>query len=121
MTSLGSVVVATQDYVAQYPDPITVSEGDRVRVDREDDEFRSWWWCVAEDGRAGWVPGDLLEPAPAPGSTARLRTDYTARELSVRRGTPLAALEERAGWLFVRAPNGATGWLPTSHTMSGST
>lgn len=27
------------DYVAQYPDPLRVRAGEKVRIDREDDEY----------------------------------------------------------------------------------
>ena len=61
---------AARDYVAQYPNPIEVSAGAIVRVDREDADSPGWWWCVAADGRAGWAPGHLLEPFPAAGKPA---------------------------------------------------
>src|SRR5689334_8125273 len=109
--------VATTDYVAQYADPITVTLGTEVRVERDDPEFPGWWWCVAPDGRAGWVPAELLAPPPAPGGASCLMADYTARELTIRRGTSLMVLEERAGWLFVQAPDGTAGWVPRSHVM----
>jgi len=113
----GGPVVVTRDYVAQYSDPITVAAGATVRVERDDPEFPGWWWCVAEDGRAGWVHTDLLAPSPAGGAVAHLRADYTARELTVHRGTCVTVLDDRAGWLFVSAPDGATGWMPATHVM----
>lgn len=113
------VGIATTDYVAQYSDPITVTSGAEVRVEHEDDEWPGWWWCVAGDGRGGWVPRELLAPPPAPGSVSRVGAGYTARELTVRQGTRLEMLEARAGWLFVRDPGGATGWVPASHVAAG--
>ena len=80
-------VVVTRDYVAQYADPITVRANTVVRVEREDPEFRDWWWCVAPDGRAGWVHVDLLTPTPLPGSEARVRVVYSARELTIQRAS----------------------------------
>jgi hypothetical protein len=111
----GRRAVVLREYVAQYPDPITVVAGAVVRVEKDDPEFPGWWWCVAEDGRAGWVHSELLTPSPAPGSSARLRVDYTARELTVQRAMRLTVLDERGGWLYVSAPDGATGWVPASH------
>lgn len=109
-------VHVVRDFHAQYTDPIAVEAGDPVRVGREDDEFPGWWWCTAPDGRAGWVPGEILEPAPAPGATVRARAAYTARELTVRQGEVLLVHEERGGWLFVRNQSGAAGWVPVAHT-----
>lgn len=109
--------IVCRDYVAQYPDPIVVCANAIVRVEREDPEFRDWWWCVAEDGRAGWVHAELLIPPPTPDATVRVRTDYSARELTVERGTPLVILDERSDWVLARTLDGTTGWLPASHVM----
>jgi len=106
---------AARDYAAQYPDPIDVPAGASVRVERPDEENPSWWWCVADDGRAGWVPGTILDPAPTPGASARVQRSYSARELSVTQGEPLVVLEEFADWLLVRNTAGTRGWVPASH------
>jgi len=106
---------AARDYTAQYPDPIDVPAGASVRVERPDEENPLWWWCVADDGRAGWVPKTILDPAPTPGATVHLRQSYSARELSVTQGEPLIVLQEFAGWLLVRNTAGARGWVPASH------
>jgi SH3-like domain-containing protein len=101
-------------YDAAYPDPIAVQAGDVVAVEREDDEYRGWWWCVAADGRAGWVPGALLAPAPTPGARVSAVADYSARELSVVAGAVVTWLETRDGWVRVRTAGGAEGWIPSS-------
>lgn len=107
--------VMARAYVAQYVDPISVQRGEVVRVEREDPELPGWWWCEAADGRGGWVPGELLLPTAAAGVRARLSADYTARELTVESGTTVEVLEERVGWLFVRAEGVAPGWVPLTH------
>ncbi len=114
-------VVVLHDYVAQYPNPITAVAGALVRVEKDDPDFPGWWWCVANDGRAGWVHAEFLMPPPAPGGSARLRADYTARELTVQQGTRLTVLDERGGWLYVVAPDGAIGWVPGSHVRRDDT
>ena len=105
-------VDATRDYQAQYADPIDVPAGALVRVERADEENSAWWWCVAADGRAGWVPAVLLDPPPAAQGHARVRETYTARELSVTRGDSLTIVREHAGWAFVRNRAEAEGWVP---------
>lgn len=107
-------LIAT-DYVAQYADPIDVEAGAVVRVEHEDPQFPGWWWCCAPDGRCGWVPSTLLDPTPRPGTAARLRQDYSARELSVQQGEQVSILSEHAGWLFVRTATGVSGWIPANH------
>jgi SH3-like domain-containing protein len=112
---LKRLVLVVRDYVAQYPDPIAVARGAEVLVERDDREFPGWWWCRAADGRAGWVPAELLSSPPAPGTSAQVVADYSARELTVRAGMYLEVLDERAQWIFARTPGAATGWLPASH------
>jgi SH3-like domain-containing protein len=107
--------IATDHYVARYPDPIDAAANAVVDVVEEDAEQPGWWWCVARDGRAGWVPAILLDATPVAGARRRLREAYSARELSVTRGDALAILDEYAGWIRVRNRDGECGWVPVSH------
>ena len=122
MTSNGGFnsVLVTRDYSPQYHDPIDVPSGALVDVVGPDDENGDWWWCRAEDGRAGWVRGDLLEPEPTRGGTARLRRAYTARELEARRGERLDVVHEYAGWVFAQNRAGVRGWVPVTHVVEES-
>ena len=108
-------VTAVRDYKAQYLDPIDVSAGASVRVERPADENPSWWWCIAEDGRAGWVPGSMPDPAPSPGAQARVTRQYSTRKRSVTTGESLVVLEQVAGWYDVRDAAGERGWLPITY------
>jgi SH3-like domain-containing protein len=108
-------MLVVRAYHARYAEPISVTRGEEVRVEREDDEYRGWWWCVAANGRAGWVPAGLFERTPAPGETGRLRAAYTSQELSVEEGTPVRVVEARARWVFAQTFDGRAGWLPASH------
>jgi SH3-like domain-containing protein len=100
------------EYRVQYPDPITLVAGAKVRVEGEDDEFPGWKWCRATDDREGWVPAELLS---AQGTESIILRDYSARELSVLPGEEVAVEEERRGWLLVRKAHGERGWIPASH------
>lgn len=51
-----AVVVAAYD-----TQELAVTEGDAVEVTADDPES-GWSWCVARDGRAGWVPHRVLGP-----------------------------------------------------------
>jgi Variant SH3 domain len=100
-----------REYTAQYPDPITVRKGDRVRVGADDPEYPGWWWCIGPDGRAGWVPGQLLRREGQEGVILR---DYTARELSVCRGDEITVGEAMSGWVWATSADGRAGWIPTT-------
>jgi SH3-like domain-containing protein len=103
-----------RDYRTEYPDPIGLSTGQRVRVGREDDEFPGWRWCLAADGRQGWVPVELLRTE---GDEAVVSEDYEATELDVCEGDRVTVERERRGWLWVSDARGRRGWIPVSHVV----
>lgn len=102
------------DYSPEYPDPIKVLPGEKVRVGREDDEYPGWKWCHTADGRAGWVPVELLLPMDEEAQATVLQP-YSAQELSVRMGEEVEIEEARHQWLLVRNTRGERGWIPASH------
>jgi RNA polymerase sigma-70 factor (ECF subfamily) len=109
----------TREYTAQYENPISAREGEFVDIQREDDTYRGWWWCVAADGRAGWVPLERLSQTVQAGTRAPMLADYTALELTVTVGEELVIEEELRGWLYVRNASAVRGWIPASHTDRG--
>lgn len=103
-------VVATADFEVSYPHPITLRAGQRVRLGRQDDQWPAWIWTHTDDGNAGWAPLALM--AREDGEVAVVREDYTARELSLRRGDRLTVTREHGGWLWARNEQGQEGWIP---------
>ncbi|HMK30084.1 MAG TPA: SH3 domain-containing protein [Terriglobales bacterium] len=99
------------EYQPQYSDPIEVVAGETMLVGDEDKEFPGWRWCRARDGRAGWLPVELILAAEA---EFRVLEDYSARELSVKPGEEVTVQEARHGWLLVRNAQGERGWIPSS-------
>ena len=53
-------VIIREAYAAQYADPIVFRQGDTVRVQRADTEFKEWLWCRGPDGKEGWVHRSFL-------------------------------------------------------------
>jgi methylated-DNA-[protein]-cysteine S-methyltransferase len=102
-------------YAPQYPDPIAVDVGDRVRFQAraDDGEFPGWRWAEAGDGRCGWVPEAMFRVENDQG-IARRR--YSAREMPVAVGdrTTVLVLDEFGGWLWVSNGAGDPGWIPAS-------
>ena len=97
-----------------YPDPIDVRAGETIVVGHADPEWPGWRWCSDARGRSGWVPDELIdEHEPA----ARIRQDYTARELEAAEGDEVVIEREMAGWAWCRANNGACGWLPAQNVV----
>ncbi len=100
-------------YAPQYPDPIAVDVGERVRFQaRSDDgEFPGWRWAEAGDGRSGWVPEAWFR---VDGGEGVARRRYSARELPVAVGDRVLVLDELGGWLLVSTGAGDPGWIPAA-------
>jgi hypothetical protein len=90
---------------------LAARKGDLLRVEREDDEWPGWVWCVDEAGVGSWVPDPYLA---RDGERARLLVDYDATELTVCAGDVLALQHEVNGWWWATAVSGAQGWVPAA-------
>jgi hypothetical protein len=58
------------------------------------------------------VPEQLIEQHI---SGARIREDYTARELDVIEGEEVVLEREVNGWAWCHATNGSSGWVPAKN------
>ena len=99
-------------YDRPYADPIIISCGELVKPvldgSRQTD-IVGWTWCVATDGREGWVPWSWCEDA---GDKWRLLRDFSALELTVRDGERLLLLHSESGFVSCRNEAGEQGWVP---------
>jgi hypothetical protein len=109
----GIVIKAHQ---RSYDDPITLVQGERVRLEERDlwnDQYL-WIWCTNDAGKSGWVADSFLD-IDADGQHATSKRDYDAIELTVNEGDRLTLLEETHGWYWVRNEQGTQGWIPVDH------
>lgn len=108
----GTLAIARQDYDRPYADPIAVGSGALVRPVLDGSittDFLGWTWCIASDGRAGWVPDAWCDRQ---GDAWRLERDFNALELSVRRGQRLRLLFSESGFVMAGTDSGERGWVP---------
>jgi hypothetical protein len=99
---------------SEFPDPITLGEGDRVTVGKKyegSENWTDWYFCSAPGQKGGWVPGQFIERLDR--SSGAMLEDYTAKELDVDEGDTLVGLRELNGWIWChRSGNGELGWVP---------
>ncbi|NXU05233.1 ES8L3 protein, partial [Buphagus erythrorhynchus] len=62
------LVRALYDFQARNSQELSVRKGDTLQVL---DQQRKWWLVRDERGDRGYVPGNILEPLPGPGHSAR--------------------------------------------------
>lgn len=108
----GTHALVVDEYAAPYPDPISVREGDVVLPDAErtqETDFIGWTWCRGPDGREGWVPNSWIRYGPDGWTMTR---DFSAAELSVRKGERVGIEFSESGFVFARTSDGRVGWLP---------
>jgi len=103
---------------SNYPDPIRVSEGQKVRVGERymgNENWDNWIYCYTEEPkREGWVPEQILD---IHSHSATILEDYIARELNVEVNERVFPLRELNGWLWVKTfSTDEVGWIPKSIT-----
>ena len=103
--------VVLESHDASYAEPIEVTKGELVSLTgREDDwDGHRWLWAVAEDGREGWIPDDLVTVTDDGSVASR---DFSAIELTCAAGDSVAFMWETHGWAWCRKDDGSVGWLP---------
>lgn len=108
-------VTVVQGWTTHYPDPLLVSKGVQVRLDKSRaSEWPGWCWCGTDNDRWGWIPDAFLE---RDGENARLIADYSARELTVTEGQLLTVIRAVAGWFWCRTETAETGWVPQRNVL----
>jgi hypothetical protein len=103
--------LVTADYEVIDRAPLTLAEGDAVRLGPPDSDWPGWVWVTAINGRGSYVPEDHLT-AVGDGS-AHVTTAFQARDLSVCKGDQIESLREVKGWHWSRDQRGNEGWLPS--------
>ncbi|MEM7544702.1 MAG: SH3 domain-containing protein [Pseudomonadota bacterium] len=105
-----STCTVIADWAASYADPIQMAVGDIITLDGREDiwDGHRWLWARHRSGKEGWVPDCLISM----GSPARALEDYTAMELTCRKGEKLIALRQLHGWVFCRNADKVAGWVP---------
>jgi hypothetical protein len=109
--------IVTKDYATQYPDPITLAQGETATLDGraepwEDDPDWIWVWGENARGKSGWIPRPLLR---IEGSSGVALEGYDAHELSVAAGERVVVQREESGWAWCVADANRSGWVPLRH------
>ena len=104
------LVVARDHHVVPDRAPLSLCVGDVVQIGRRDTDWPAFVFVTAEAG-SGWVPSRHLS---ASSGEAIVTQPYNTQELPTCRGQILEVIErdERSGWLWCRAGDGAEGWVP---------
>jgi SH3-like domain-containing protein len=101
--------IATSDFEIHYPHPLIVRKGDQVKIGRKDSTWPEWWWVTNAEGISGWIHQSFLK---MDAEIAIVTSDYTAAELSLKKGDLLESDRELGGWHWCRKNDGAEGWVP---------
>ncbi|MBY0087533.1 ligand-binding protein SH3 [Brevibacillus sp. M2.1A] len=113
MTKKNEVVI--KNHRSNYPNPITLVEGQRVRIGKLYDgpeNWQNWRYCYTLDEQQleGWVPEQIIEKD---GEIGILTTTYTAKELNVDAGDRVVFMHELNGWSWCELEStGECGWIP---------
>ena len=100
---------ANADYEEKDSQPLRLNAGDIVRTGPADHTWPGWVWATDDDGRAGYVPQELLSPLADDRAAATGPFDPTV--LTIRRGDRLESLRQIHGWHWCRNAQGGEGWV----------
>ncbi len=83
-------------YETQYPDPLTMSLGDDLKIlKRNESEWPGWVFCESKTGKQGWVPERSIK---IDGDNAVGQQSYVAREVTVMEGEIVRIENVESGW-----------------------
>lgn len=105
--------IVIQSHKSNYPNPICLNQGEKVRIDHVyegEEEWENWVFCYSE-GEKGWVPKQIIEYGTE--NIGTILEAYTARELDIEIGEILIAIRELNGWMWCeKVKNEEQGWVP---------
>ncbi len=100
---------ANADYEEKDSNPIHLNAGDEVTVGIMDRAWPGWIWATNNNGKAGYVPEEILEPL-GEGRYAAMES-YDPTVLTVKRGDVIESLRQVHGWHWCSNANGQQGWV----------
>ena len=103
--------VVLEKHDASYAEPIEVAKGAVLSLTGREEVWdgHRWLWAIAEDGREGWVPDDLVTETDDGPIASR---DFSAVELTCSAGDAVDIVWETHGWAWCRKGDGSEGWVP---------
>jgi len=102
--------ITIKEWIPKYENPIVLKKGDKVRLGREDDEWKGWIWCISKDN-SGWVPKQIIKQID--NSRGEILEDYEAIELNASVNEIISELKDLNGWIWGLNENtNLIGWLP---------
>ncbi|MDX5475905.1 MAG: SH3 domain-containing protein [Bacillaceae bacterium] len=103
-----------KDHKSNYPDPIILKKDQEVLYGEEDTQYPNWIFCKSNSTKKeGWVPKQILTN-PNPDGIAIVTKDYSAHELTIKKGDTVLGLEHLNDWTYCKTENKELGWIPTS-------
>lgn len=102
--------ITIKTWTPVYKNPLLLYKGERVKVGREDDEWKGWIWCITKNN-SGWVPKQIIKFITE--TEGEILENYSAEELEVDLNEKISAIKETNGWILGRHERtGKEGWLP---------
>ena len=98
-----------EDYRSTCPDPLIITQGEILIVEKRESEWSGWIWCINKVGKEGWVPENYLEIYE---NSCKTLQNYNATELSAKIGEELIIEKEESGWIWSTNQQGKSGWIP---------
>lgn len=111
--SINNKVIAVKEHISNYPIPITLTRGVKVKIAREDTLYAGWLFCTNSDtGISGWCPKQIIKQTDA--YTGISLENYSANELNVDVQQQLLLIRELNDWAWC-FDGVSYGWIPLAN------
>jgi len=101
-----------ENHRTEYPNPILLSQGEKVIIGEESDQdWPNWVFCIKLDkSNSGWVPKQIIQYENDFGLVLE---NYSAKELDIDIGTKVEGIKKLNGWLWLKnMDTSEIGWVP---------
>ena len=106
--------IVIKKYETEYPNPITLTIGEKIVIGEEheateSENWENWVYCTkADNSNSGWVPKQIINY-----ESGLVLQDYSAKELTIEKGEIVEGIKELNGWLLSKNKStNEIGWIP---------
>lgn len=109
MSSSLTRFIANADYEENDRSALNLQAGQEVICGPSDQTWPGWIWVTDEEGRAGYVPKEILQLLHPPRSL--VLENFDSKVLKLQRGCEITSLKQIHGWHWCQNAIGEEGWV----------
>ncbi|WP_194975899.1 SH3 domain-containing protein [Aquiflexum lacus] len=108
------IYICVEKHESEYPIPIILSEGDKVKLGERAPEpgWYDWIWAETIGGQSGWIPIQIIH-IDNDLKQGIVQENYSSKELNISVDSKVTKIKTLNGWSWVRnLETNEEGWIP---------